>query len=595
MSSAKRNYRNFVVSVYTRSYEVQKMADLNWLKERWKLITSQCKVDKIYLETHRDLVTAEEKSLVQAKRFFEDQGVQTAGGITYTINESNRFETFCYTRPEIREKAKWIAEYTAKHFDEFILDDFFFTSCKCEACIRAKGDRTWTRFRLELMREAGKTLIIDPAKAVNPKVKVIIKYPNWYEHFQGLGFDLEQQPAMFDGIYTGTETRHPTHNGQHLQQYESYGIIRYFENIAPGRNGGGWVDPFGIRYLDRYAEQLWLTLFAKAREITLFDFRSIERPITMADRAAWQGQPTSFDFDATVAPYRQNNALSPDLMIARAAGATFEQVDKFLGELGNPIGIRSYKPYHSTGEDFLHNYLGMIGLPIEIVPEFPESDRHILLTECAASDPDIVAKIQKQLLAGKQVTITSGLLRALQGKGIEQIAEIKVTDRKLITDEFYRWGTIWKSDKPILLSQIDYLTNDSWEVIGAGAHAHPLFHQAGYAKGTLNILTIPDDPGDLYHLPAEALNLIRDLIMKEFPVRIEAPGEVALFAYDNDTVIIESFRPTSTSARVIMDKRFSKLRDLQSGDTITGRPRGSSTSFDLHLWPHSYRVLRAEP
>ena len=48
-----------------------------------------------------------------------------------------------------------------------------------------------------------------------------------------------------------------------------------------------------------------------------------------------------------------------------------EQADKFLGQLGNPIGIASYKPFHSTGEDFLHNYLGMIGIPIDLRPEFP--------------------------------------------------------------------------------------------------------------------------------------------------------------------------------------------------------------------------------
>jgi len=37
----------------------------------------------------------------------------------------------------------------------------------------------------------------------------------------------------------------------------------------------------------------------------------------------------------------------------RQMGDTFEKVDKFLGQLGNPIGIKSYKPYHSLGEDFL--------------------------------------------------------------------------------------------------------------------------------------------------------------------------------------------------------------------------------------------------
>jgi hypothetical protein len=42
---------------------------------------------------------------------------------------------------------------------------------------------------------------------VNPKVKVVVKFPNWYEHFQGLGFNLKDEPKIFDGIYTGTETR----------------------------------------------------------------------------------------------------------------------------------------------------------------------------------------------------------------------------------------------------------------------------------------------------------------------------------------------------------------------------------------------------
>ena len=59
------------------------------------------------------------------------------------------------------------------------------------------------------MNEAGRDLVLNPAKKVNPKVKVIIKYPNWYDHFQGLGFNLEKGPQMFDGCgpYKKLETR----------------------------------------------------------------------------------------------------------------------------------------------------------------------------------------------------------------------------------------------------------------------------------------------------------------------------------------------------------------------------------------------------
>jgi hypothetical protein len=88
---------------------------------------------------------------------------------------------------------KRAVELTARHFDEIILDDFFFSMTKHDSDIAAKGNRSWTQFRLELMNEVSQNLILRPARAANPKVKVIIKFPNWYEHFQGLGYDLGER------------------------------------------------------------------------------------------------------------------------------------------------------------------------------------------------------------------------------------------------------------------------------------------------------------------------------------------------------------------------------------------------------------------
>jgi len=55
-------------------------------------------VDKIYLETHRDVVLVDEQTILAAKNL-KDKGIETAGGITYTIAE-RPLQTFCYTRPE---------------------------------------------------------------------------------------------------------------------------------------------------------------------------------------------------------------------------------------------------------------------------------------------------------------------------------------------------------------------------------------------------------------------------------------------------------------------------------------------------------------
>ncbi len=398
-------------------------------------------VDKVYLEVHRDGTMPDDATLEAAKAFFAARGVRTAGGITYTISEPNRFETFSYSNPEHRKRATAIAQTAARHFDEVILDDFFFTSAKSELDIVARGTKSWTQYRLDLMTDAGRELVVGPAKRVNPRVKVIIKYPNWYEHFQGLGFNLETGPRVFDGIYTGTETRDAVRTAQHLQPYHGYSIMRYFENLAPGRNGGGWVDPFASRGYDRYAEQLWMTLFAKSGpQITLFDWSSITRPLGAA------GTET-----ATV-----------------AAAKAFGAVDETLGKLGKPVALRSYRPFHSLGEDHLQSFLGMIGLPMEIVPRFPDEDAVVLLTEEAAADAKIVEKIERHVRAGKSVVITSGLLRALQSRGIGRIAEISVSPRVALVSQFLAGrGALVKSDAPVLIPQVTYLTNDSWELVSA--------------------------------------------------------------------------------------------------------------------------------
>ena len=56
--------------------------------------------------------------------------------------------------------------------------------------------------------------------------------------------------------------------------------MRYLESAAPGRNLGGWFDPYECTYnLTSYLEQGYLTLFAKAKEVTLFCLGSlIEAP-----------------------------------------------------------------------------------------------------------------------------------------------------------------------------------------------------------------------------------------------------------------------------------------------------------------------------
>ncbi len=605
-------YENFKVSTYIRAQDVARMADDKFLNETWEVVGSQVDLDKIYLETHRDAFIVDEKTMNKVKKFFLSKGLEVGGGITYTRSEPNDFETYSYAREDERKQVKEIAEFTARLFDDFILDDFFFIDLKNDDEIAAKGNKSWTEYRLRLMADAGRELVVNPAKAVNPKVKVIIKYPNWYDHFHGLGFNLEEEPLYFDGLWTGTETRDPA-SAQHLQNYLSYNIVRYFDNIAPGRNGGGWVDAGGINMsMDRYAEQLHLTMLSKTPEIILWNYMQLAEvkinPEMM--RKPWQDAGgNSFRYDEMVAQFKKDGKTITPSTMARFASVTLRQTDRLIGKLGNPIGLVSYKPYHSSGEDFLQNYLGMIGLPMDMHPQWVNGLKQILLTEQAASDPQIVEKIKEQLRGGGDVIITTGLLKAIRD-GLADVCELYCGDLKAIVNDF---GWAGMSDREFIIPQVKYFTNDAWEVVSAGrplnggVSGYPILLRDTYSKGKLFVLTIPDDFGNLYDYPAAALNVIRRVMSKDIGAYIEGPAKVALFPYDNKTLVVENFNDEAVEINVVLNEKVGNMQNLLTAENyypkeqqpqprrwnsrFFGYPEGASV-FCIQLPAHSYIGLK---
>ncbi len=199
--------------------------------------------------------------------------------------------------------------------------------------------------------------------------------------------------------------------------------------------------------------------------------------------------------------------------------------------------------------------------------------------------------------------ITSGLLKALQNRGIRGIAELEVSDRKAIVQDYHinRSQTV-HGDQPILIPHINYLTNDSWEFVSGVTETtgHPIFQFAEYGDGRLFVLTIPDNFNDLYKIPVDVWSTIRNVLMADLDVRVDGPAQVMLFIYDNDTFIVESFLPEPTSVRIIVDEKTSALCDLQSDVVLENKTpvldhRQQTTgevSFEVTLPAHSYRVFR---
>jgi hypothetical protein len=436
-------------------------------------------------------------------------------------------------------------------------------------------------------------LVVGAARKINPKVRIVIKFPNWYEHFQDMGFDLEQEPYLYAGIYTGTETRDPVSSAQHLQAYNGYAIFRYFDNLRPGFNHGGWVDPPGVRSLDNYAEQLWVTAFAKAPEITLFDYRQLLGAFSPTLRGAWQGgEATSFNYDAMMNSYSaaaSGGATAPTYAVP--AGLALQHVDSVIGRLGKPQGIAVYRPFASLGEDFLPSFLGMIGIPIDLQPHFPATAHTVLLTQDAAADPRIVDLIEKQVRDGGNVVITSGLLGKLQSRGIERIANLYLTGPDALVKQFLAARTTLDIGEPMLIPQVHFITNDTWELASsiAGDNGFPMVTDSPYGKGHLFVITIPNNAADLYRLPAAILDIYRRTVSGDLAVRVaDGPSKVALYEYDNDTFVVESFNDAAVTVQVAVPATFDALRNLETGEALQRIPGPPASRFAVRIPAHSY-------
>ncbi|MDA8350491.1 MAG: hypothetical protein M0038_17120, partial [Pseudomonadota bacterium] len=395
-----------------------------------------------------------------------------------------------------------------------------------------------------------------------------------------------------------------------LLPYESYEIFRYFENIAPGRNGGGWVDPIAMHDLDRYAEQLWDTILAKAPAINLFEYTDLLRTANPKNRASWQYLPTTFNYwqmlrQCCGLPGRPG-AKRPRL--ANVVAYSLHKVDRIAGALGQPVGLATYRPLDSSGEDFLPEMLGMIGIPIEMFPHWPHA-KTVLLTEAARKDPHIVAQIEAHVRAGGHVIITSGLLRALQHRGLRQITDMHVTHligapTRYVEGFGFGGGVMLGKSRPILFPLIHFYTNEDWAVVRGldDQGGVPLLLMDHYGKGELYVLNVPEEQNDFYSLPPRVLDALRRFLTPGLPVRLEGPADVSLFEYGNGTFVVQSFRNHPVAVRVIGG--FERIERLTNGVVLGGEPVRQGGPFaarpgtparygyELRIEPHSFVAFR---
>jgi len=359
-------------------------------------------ITKVYIEEFRDGYQAEKSALLHAKKRFIDAGFEVSGCVTTTRvgKPTGGYKPLsCYTDKPTQQKVKAVFEYAASLFDEIMIDDFWFTDCTCQECDRARtaktvhiGDKTypvsgdtWEDYRRELMLRLSEDYVLGAAKRVNPNVRLIIKYPQWYDRFHERGYDVARETRIFDRIWVGTETRDRDKGGE--PQYEGYFIMRWLGALGGEKTGGGWFDPYSTTERT-YVEQARQTVLGGARESLLFCYGGLLR----------QTGP------ANIAALRQE---IPELL------ETSREVRRRAIR-----GIAAYKPpnSHPGKEPFVFDYIGMLGLPLAPCYKFPFEAPAAFFSIHALKDPRFAARLAWFIESGRPVLLTDGLAAQLTGK-----------------------------------------------------------------------------------------------------------------------------------------------------------------------------------
>ncbi|MBN2753725.1 MAG: hypothetical protein JXR81_02535 [Candidatus Goldbacteria bacterium] len=388
----KTTPKNFSYSLIFTAFDVR---DYGPEIKKFIKIFDNLNIKRFYIESYRDGYSVDPVLLKQVKKDLEKEGYAVSGCVTTThlsdlakYNESPS-AAGCYTDKTALKNLKKTFETTASIFNEIIIDDWFFTVCKCPACVKAKGVREWPEYRCRIIADAAKKYIIEPSKKINSKVKLILKVPNWYQDFHKNGYDLERLVPLFDEIAVGTESRDPKMT--RFMPVHGSMLFTYIKQLAPEKVKKAWFD---IYMCDEkiFTEQAYQSLLGGANEIILFC--------------------------AGIMPQKTMRPLVTALIDST------EKIDRLSG-FSKIFTVPVIRAANTEGEEYLHQYLLMAGIPAYLTPaETKYREKLIILTEQSAREQDRPALFNRLLKLKKDILMTTGFAKSIKKYfGVKEVKE----------------------------------------------------------------------------------------------------------------------------------------------------------------------------
>lgn len=519
---------NLKYAIYFTSHDVDALlADPDQFKKTMDYF-APVKPVHVYLEgtTNGDVNVSLLKKLSER---FQAMGIRVSGAMV----PIGRRGPSVYNDPQDLAALEKRMRPLAQVFDEIILDDWLFTTATDPKSVVDRGNQSWAEYRTKLILEQSQKYIIGPAREVNPNVKIIIKYPNWYECHRDNGYDVYGETRLFDKMAVGIETRNRMVHDQHIPIYSGYIFQKWWPSVDTKKWVGSWLDNYDMKGDNNdYNAQVWQAVLAQTPEIILW--------------CAGQLYPTNPNSD--VYPYFMK--LLPEF-------------DRVAGMLkGEARGVPIYLPYGSTGEYNIFGYLGMAGIPLTPVAQFPMKDQNAIFTLHSLQDPKLADQMLTRLNDGKDVFMTWGLWKKLEHTEFKNTLGLVDHGGSVSSDEFrLRLGwfntKVVKADKPFMFPRIETTT---WPYVRDVAvirddYDFGVLLNVQYLKGTIYVLNMPENSYDLLRLPAEALNLIRAAFSKQLGVTLHGPGGVGMYLFNDNQYVLYNMSDQEASLSLRFDKK----------------------------------------
>ncbi len=506
------------------------------------------RIRKVYLESYRHGRMADLDVLRKVRDHFQSVGLLVCGCITPTKLSERKSESWCpeivpcFSDPATHSRLQTIVEQTARVFDSIIFDDFFFHACSCPFCEAEKGKRSWAEYRNELMPRLASERIIQPARAINPRLHLILKYPNWYEAYDQNGYPLSAETALFDQVWIGTETRDPdsVEAGRRPQTAASW-LQGWLNDLAGSKCGGAWYDPIDTSP-ETFVEQARQSILGGARESLLhcYDYLATTTP-----GLAIHGKDLEI-----------RNGLADAEAFRLEADALQQLAERLAGMQPFGVVVPKAPGYDAPEEAYLPGFWSMTGIPV-----------------VAAAD----LRHAPAVLLGRQAAGFS-----LLPEYLKTIRSSDVT--LLITESLLRWMRS-RSDAAQILPEPLYRLNLDQPL--------PFFQRL---TDRIGVIHPPADAWQMLALAPQELEALRQFFQASLGLALRAPAKVSLHLFRSarqQWEILENFNDEAVDVSLVWQDERVPVRNLQ-----LALPANSAASMEqagtIRLQPRSLAALYRE-